>query len=167
MIQSSTCLWFDSNAEEAVDFYLSVFPGGKRLRAARYPDVPVNERPPSWPAAGSVLTVEFEMLGHRYIALNGGPMFQFNEAVSLVIECDTQEEVDHYWDALTADGGTPVQCGWLRDKFGLSWQITPRVLGELMTSDDPALVARVTRAMLTMVKLDIATLEAAANSASV
>lgn len=161
MIQSSTCLWFDSNAEEAVDFYLSVFKNGKRLRCARYPDVPADERPPSWPAAGSVMTVEFELLGHRYIALNGGPMFQFNEAISLVVECDTQEEVDRYWGALTADGGTPVQCGWLRDKFGLSWQITPRVLGDLMSSEDPALV---TRAMLAMVKLEIATLEAAANS---
>lgn len=162
MQKISTCLWFDANAEQAVDFYLSVFKDAKRLRTSRYTDLPEGERPPSWPGAGKVLTVEFELFGHHYIALNGGPVFHFDEAISLVVNCDTQTEIDYYWHALTADGGAPVQCGWLRDKFGLSWQIVPTVLADLITSDNPATCSRVMQAMLKMIKLDIATLQAAA-----
>lgn len=158
----SPCLWFDDNAEEAVNFYLSVFNDGKILRTSYYPDLPPEERIPSWPPAGSILTIEFDLLGQTYTALNGGPVFKFNEAVSFVVDCDTQEEVDHYWDALIADGGEPSQCGWLRDKFGLSWQIVPEVLTDLITSGDPAQNARVTQAMLKMSRLDITALQQAA-----
>lgn len=156
-------LWFDDNAEEAVDFYLSVFRDGKKGRIARYADLPPDSRPPSWPGAGAVMTVEFQLFGQDFVALNGGPMFKFNEAISFVVNCDSQEEVDRCWEALTADGGMPVQCGWLRDKFGVSWQIVPTILSELMASGDAAKAARVTQAMLRMVKLDIQTLQAAAD----
>lgn len=161
MQKISPFLWFNDNAEEAVDFYLSVFKDGKILRTARYAEVPEEDRPPC-PPVGTVMTIEFELFGHHYTALNGGPVFTFNEAVSFVVSCDTQEEIDGYWDALTADGGKAVQCGWLQDKFGLSWQIVPTVLADLMTSSDPAVCSRVTQAMLKMIKLDIAALQEAA-----
>jgi predicted 3-demethylubiquinone-9 3-methyltransferase (glyoxalase superfamily) len=157
-------LWFHERAEEAVSFYLSVFREGKILRITRWADLPPEERPGSWTGAGSVLTVEFELFGQQFVALNGGPHFTFNEAISFVVNCETQAEVDQYWDALTSDGGAPVQCGWLRDRFGVSWQIVPTMLNDLMASDDSAKALRATRAMLKMVKLDIATLEAAANA---
>ena len=159
-------LWFNDNAEEAVNFYLSVFKEGRAAGTARYPDIAPDPAPESWPPPGSVMTVEFELFGQKYVALNGGPVFQFNPAISFVVNCATQEEVDRYWDAFIAGGGTPVQCGWITDRFGVSWQIVPTILTDLMTSDDAAQNARVTRAMLQMVKLDIATLDAAALAAS-
>lgn len=163
MQKISPFLWFNESAEAAVDFYLSVFKDGKILRKARYAEVPAEDRPPC-PPVGTVMTVEFELFGQTYTALNGGPVFTFNEAVSFVVSCDTQEEVDRYWDALTADGGKPVQCGWLQDKFGVSWQIVPTMLTDLLVSGDPAVRSRVTQAMLKMIKLDIDTLQEAANS---
>lgn len=164
MQKISTFLWFHENAEDAVRFYLDVFKDGRILRTTRYPEVPQEERPPC-PPAGTVMTIEFQLFGQNYTALNGGPLFTFNEAISIAVSCQTQEEVDRYWDALTADGGTPVQCGWLRDKYGLTWQIVPAVLIDFMASGDPALCTRVNRAMLKMVKLDIATLQQAAAAA--
>ncbi len=161
MQKISSFLWFNDNAEEAVSFYLSVFKDGKILRKAYYPDVPPENRPP-WPAAGTVMTVDFELFGQSFVALNGGPVFTFNESISFVVNCETQEEVDRYWTALTADGGEEVQCGWLKDKFGVSWQIVPTVLNDLLTTSDPATCSRVTQAMLKMIKLDIAGLEQAA-----
>jgi predicted 3-demethylubiquinone-9 3-methyltransferase (glyoxalase superfamily) len=161
MQKISPFLWFNDNAEAAVSFYLSVFKNGKILRTAHYPEVPPEDRPP-WPHGATVMTVEFELFGQNYTALNGGPVFTFNEAISFVVSCETQEELDRYWDALLADGGKPVQCGWVRDKFGVSWQIVPSVLTDLMTSSDPAVCSRVTQAMLKMVKLDIAALQQAA-----
>lgn len=163
MSKITPCLWFDQKAEEAVNFYLSVFKDGKILSKSYYPEIPTDELPtPHWPEPGSVLTVEFELFGQNYTALNGGPEFKFTEALSLMVDCKTQEEVDTYWAALTADGGKEVQCGWLTDKYGLSWQIVPSVMAELMTSPDKAVQARVMRAMLKMIKLDIAALQKAA-----
>lgn len=164
MQKTSLCLWFNDNAEEAVNFYLSVFKEGHITRAARYPDIAPDPTPPSWPPPGSMMTVEFELFGQTFVALNGGTVFRFSPAISLMVNCATQEEVDRYWDALIAGGSEPVQCGWITDRFGVSWQIVPTVLTDLMTCDDPAKNARVTRAMLQMVKLDIATIEAAANA---
>ena len=163
MQKISPFLWFNDNAEEAVDFYLSVFKDGKILRTARYAEVPDEDRPPC-PPAGTVMTVEFELFGQHYTAQNGGPVFKFNESISFVVACATQEEVDLYWDALLADGGMPSQCGWLKDKFDVSWQIVPNVLMDLMTSSDPAVCSRVTQSMLKMIKLDIAALQQAAHS---
>ena len=148
-------LWFDSQAEEAAAFYVSVFPDSSVRSVARY-----GEAGPG--PAGSAMVVEFTLRGQEFSALNGGPVYQFNPAMSFVVDCVTQDEVDHYWDALTADGGQPVQCGWLTDKFGVSWQIVPRRLGELMANSDPDVAKRVTEAMLKMIKLDIAELERAA-----
>jgi len=148
-------LSFDSQAEEAAAFFVSVFPDSTIGKVARY-----GEAGPG--PVSSVMTVAFTLRGQEFTALNGGPVYQFNPAVSFVVDCATQEEVDHYWEALTADGGAPVQCGWLTDKFGLSWQIVPRRLIELMSSPDPEVAKRVTEAMLKMIKLDIAGLEAAA-----
>lgn len=155
-------LWFDKNAEEAVKFYLSVFKNGKIRKIARYTEVTPDGAPDSWPPPGSVMTIEFEILGQRFTALNGGPVFKFNEAISFVVHCKTQREVDYYWKKLTGGGGEAVQCGWLKDRFGISWQIVPEALLELMSSKDRAKVARVTAAMLKMVKLDVKTLKAAA-----
>jgi len=151
-------LWFDDNAEEAVKFYASIFKKSKIGKIARYAKggEKVTGRP-----AGSVMTVEFELDGQEFVALNGGPIFKFNESVSFVVNCKTQAEVDYYWKKLSA-GGKEVQCGWLRDKFGLSWQIVPTILGELMSSKDAAKSVRVMQAMLKMVKLDIKQLKAAA-----
>ncbi|MDZ4817689.1 MAG: VOC family protein [Planctomycetota bacterium] len=144
-------LWFDSQAEEAAKFYTSIFPNSKITHVARYPE--------GGPApAGSVMTVAFELQGEKFTALNGGPIFKFTEAISLVVHCETQQEIDHYWERLTADGGQPVQCGWLKDKYGLSWQIVPANIGELMTGS-PEKSGRVMAAMMQMIKLDIATLQ--------
>lgn len=148
-------LWFDNNAEEAVRFYLSVFKQGKILQITRYPAGAPGE-------AGSVMTVDFKLFGQRYTALNGGPGFKFNESVSFVVHCKTQREVDTYWKKLIAGGGEASQCGWLKDKYGLSWQITPEVLLDLITSKDRAKVERVMKVMMTMGKLEIKPLKAAA-----
>ena len=150
-------LWFNDNAEEAVKFYTSIFKKSKIGKIARYNEA--GEKAAGRPA-GSVMTIEFEIEGQDFIALNGGPHFKFNEAVSFVVSCKTQTEVDYYWNKLSA-GGKEVQCGWLTDKFGLSWQIVPTILGELMSDKDPVKSQRVMEAMLKMVKLDINKLKAA------
>jgi predicted 3-demethylubiquinone-9 3-methyltransferase (glyoxalase superfamily) len=152
------CLWFDSEAEEAATFYTGVIPGSRMLEVVRH-----TEAGPGAP--GSVLTVSFELDGVRFVALNGGPVFSFGEAVSFQIACETQEEVDRYWQAL-ADGGEEGPCGWLKDRFGLSWQVVPTVLPRLLGSPDPAVAGRVMTAMRDMGKLDIAALQAAADGAA-
>lgn len=154
----TTCLWFDDEAEEAANFYTSLFPSSRILNIARYPAAAEEV---SGKTAGSVMTVEFELDGQTFLGLNGGDDFKFNEAVSFVIPCKDQKEIDHYWDKLTADGGEEGQCGWLKDRFGLSWQVTPTRLQELLSDPDQQKVEAVTAAFLPMRKLDIATLEAA------
>lgn len=141
-------LWFDGRAEEAMKFYTSVFKDSKILDVAYYPE--------GGPApAGSVMTATFEINGQQFIALNAGPMFKFNEAVSFYIECETQEEIDYYWEKLTADGGQPSQCGWLKDKFGLSWQVASPAMLELWQSADKERAARAMQAMMKMTKIDL------------
>ncbi|HEU4513132.1 MAG TPA: VOC family protein [Nocardioidaceae bacterium] len=147
-------LWFDTQAQEAAAFYTSLFEDSKILQV-----VPYGESGPGEP--GTTMVVNFELLGQEYVAINGGPQFPFTEAVSFEVRCDTQEEVDRLWDALTADGGEEVQCGWLKDRYGLSWQIVPARWVELAAGDDPAKVDAAMRAMLGMKKLDIAELERA------
>jgi predicted 3-demethylubiquinone-9 3-methyltransferase (glyoxalase superfamily) len=148
-------LWFDTQAEEAAKFYCSVFKNSKILEVARYPE--------GSPApAGSVMIVSFELEGLPFTALNAGPTFKFTEAISFVVSTENQEETDYYWNKLTADGGQESQCGWLKDKFGLSWQITPRALIELLSDKDKNKSARVMQSMMTMKKIDIATLQRAA-----
>jgi predicted 3-demethylubiquinone-9 3-methyltransferase (glyoxalase superfamily) len=144
-------LWFDSNAEEAVEFYCSIFKNSRKLSEFRSPT-----ETPSGPK-GMVLTIAFELDGQRFTALNGGPAHKFNEAVSFVVQCDTQDEIDHYWSNLTA-GGSEIACGWLRDKFGMCWQVTPRGIGDLLRHPNSM------QAMMKMKKLDIAELERAAKS---
>jgi predicted 3-demethylubiquinone-9 3-methyltransferase (glyoxalase superfamily) len=151
-------LWFNDQAEEAVKFYASIFKNSKIGKIARYDKA--GEKVAGRPA-GSVMTVEFQLEGQEFIALNGGPPFKFTEAISFVVNCKTQAEVDKYWKKLSA-GGKKVQCGWLKDKYGLSWQIVPTVLGELLSSKDAAKSHRVMQAMLKMVKLDIKKLKQAA-----
>jgi predicted 3-demethylubiquinone-9 3-methyltransferase (glyoxalase superfamily) len=146
-------LWFDHQAEEAAQFYVSVFPNSRILEVNRYGDV--GPRP-----KGSVMTVVFELDGQAFTALNAGPQYRFNPAVSFMIDCADQAEVDHYWSKLTA-GGEEVACGWLTDKYGLSWQVTPRRLIELVTSPDKAKANRAMEAMMRMKKIDIAALERA------
>src|SRR5262245_14345672 len=152
-------LWFNNQAEEAARFYTSIFKNSRIGKTARYNKA--GERV-SGRRAGSVMTVEFQLEGQDFIALNGGPLFKFTEAVSFVVSCKTQAEVDWFWNKLSA-GGKKVQCGWLKDKFGVSWQIVPTVLGELMSGKDSAKSQRVMEAMLKMVKLDIKKLKQAAN----
>jgi predicted 3-demethylubiquinone-9 3-methyltransferase (glyoxalase superfamily) len=147
-------LWFDNEAEQAAEFYTSVFPNSKILEVTRYGSA--GPRP-----EGMVMTVEFELDGQKVVALNGGSQFRFNEAISLVVECETQAEVDGYWEAL-CEGGEEVACGWLKDRFGLSWQVTPTVLPRLLADPDAEKAQRVTAAMLEMTKIDIETLERAA-----
>jgi len=149
------CLWFNTEAEEAATFYASLFENSKILNVSRY-----GEGGPM--PVGTALVVEFELDGQQFQALNGGPEFQFTEAISLSVNCKTQAEVDHLWSALTANGGEESQCGWLKDRFGLSWQIVPEQLGQLMSSPDAAAAQRTMEAMLQMQKLDIAALERAA-----
>jgi len=151
-------LWFNDNAEEAVKFYASIFKNSKIGKIARYGEE--GEKIAGRPA-GSVMTVEFQVEGQDFVALNGGPHFKFTEAISFVVNCETQEEVDYYWEKLS-EGGKEVQCGWLKDKYGLSWQIVPTVLGELLSDKDAAKSQRVMTAMLKMVKLDIKKLKDAA-----
>jgi len=149
-----TFLWFDDQAEEAVNFYTSLFKNSKILEVNRY-----SEAGPG--PAGQVMVINFELEGREFTALNGGPHFKFNEAISLVVNCENQAEVDHFWENLIADGGQESMCGWLKDKFGLSWQIVPTALGGLIGGPDPAGAQRATQAMLQMHKLDIAALERA------
>jgi len=153
MPRTYVCLWFDTRAHEAAEFYTSVFPRSHIGTVTRYPQG-------SGAREGEVLTVEFELDGVRYVALNGGPEFTFDEAISITIDCRDQEEIDHYWQALTADGGEEGPCGWLKDRFGLSWQVVPENWDEI-ASGDPDRAAKVFAAMMTMKKLDIAALEAA------
>jgi predicted 3-demethylubiquinone-9 3-methyltransferase (glyoxalase superfamily) len=152
------CLWFDTQAEEAAKFYCSVFKNSKLGKISRFPNAgqDVHHKP-----AGSVMTVEFELDGQPFVALNGGPQFKFDEAVSFQVYCETQRDIDHYWDRLTEGGGAEGPCGWLKDKFGLSWQVVPARIPEMMTDADPQKSARVMDAFMKMKKLDIATIERA------
>ena len=144
----SHMLWFNNQAEEAAQLYTNIFKDSKILNKTNGPD-------------GGVFTVEFEILGSKYTALNGGPMFSFTEAFSIVVLCQDQSEVDKYWDALTSNGGSGGRCGWLKDKFGLSWQIIPKQLGECLSNPDPAKSAAAMKAMMGMSKLIVSELEAA------
>ena len=155
MSKISPCLWFDGQAEEAAALYTSLFPNSRIERVNRSPG-----ETPSGPE-GMVLTVDFTLDGEPFIALNGGPDFQFNEAVSFSIDCEDQAEVDRYWDALIADGGEPSVCGWLKDRFGVSWQVVPKVLPEYLRAADREAAKRALDAMLKMTKLDVATLREA------
>ncbi|MCO5178345.1 MAG: VOC family protein [Thermomicrobiales bacterium] len=143
------CLWFDGTAEEATNFYVSLFEDSEVLDGLRDPET------------GNVISTSFRIYGQQFMTINGGPIFKLSEATSFMIQCESQEEVDRLWDALTADGGEESQCGWLKDKFGLSWQITPTRLLELVSGPDPEGAARATQAMLKMQKIDIATIERA------
>ncbi|MFZ0394877.1 MAG: VOC family protein [Terracidiphilus sp.] len=141
-------LWFDTNAEDAVDFYTSVFPNSRRLAELRNPGAAPGPK-------GGILTLTFELDGLKFIALNGGPDHKFNEAVSFVVNCETQQEIDYYWEKLLSDGGSEIACGWLKDKFGLRWQVVPARIGELLQHP------RAMQAMMQMTKFDIAELELA------
>jgi predicted 3-demethylubiquinone-9 3-methyltransferase (glyoxalase superfamily) len=154
-------LWFDGEAEQAANFYVSIFNNSKIQKITRYPEEAAKKirREP-----GSVMTVEFTLDGVECVALNGGPEFKFNESVSFVVYCDTQEEIDYYWEKLTAGGGSPGVCSWLKDKYGLSWQVQPRLLIEMLGDSDKAKAERVMNAMMEMDKIDIAQLEKAYNS---
>ena len=146
-------LWFDSNAEEAMNFYVSIFKNSKIVNVSRYGEAGPGPK-------GSVMVGTFQIDGQEFLALNGGPQFTFSPAISFVVNCETQEEVDHYWEKLSESGRTD-QCGWLQDKFGLSWQIVPRILGKLLGDKDPKKSQRVMQAMLQMTKIDIAKLQEA------
>jgi predicted 3-demethylubiquinone-9 3-methyltransferase (glyoxalase superfamily) len=149
----SPCLWFDGQAEEAANFYVSIFKNSRITAVSRYGDAGPGPK-------GSVMVVGFELEGQAFTGLNGGPMFKFTEAISMIVHCETQAEVDYYWEKLSTDG-QPGRCAWLKDKFGVSWQVVPTTLIELMQDKDPAKSARVVRAMLTMTKIDIAGLQRA------
>jgi predicted 3-demethylubiquinone-9 3-methyltransferase (glyoxalase superfamily) len=149
----SPFLWFDQQAEEAAHFYVSIFPNSAVGKIARYTETGPGPN-------GSVMTVAFELDGQQFTALNGGPIFKFTEALSLVVNCDSQEEVDHYWDRLS-EGAQEVQCGWVKDKYGVSWQVVPVAFIELVQDKDPVKVDRVMKAMMKMKKLDLAALEKA------
>jgi predicted 3-demethylubiquinone-9 3-methyltransferase (glyoxalase superfamily) len=151
-------LWFDNQAEEAANFYTSIFKNSKIGKILRYDEASAKA---AGGAVGSVLTIEFEIEGEKFTALNGGPQFEFNESVSFVVNCETQEEVDYFWERLTADGGKESACGWLKDKFGLSWQITPRILIEMLQDKEAEKAGRVMKAMLQMEKIDIKKLKEA------
>jgi len=150
-----TFLTYNDQAEEAARLYTSIFPNSRITGVTRSPDIP------KLPAPGSVMTVAFELDGRPFVALNGGPRFSFSQGVSISVQCDTQDEVDRYWDALTAAGGQEVACGWLTDKFGVSWQINPRRLMEMLGDSDPEKVKQAMEAMMTMTKIDLAALERA------
>ena len=148
-------LWFNDQAEEAMNFYVSIFKNSRAGSVTRYGDAGPGPK-------GSVMTANFQLEGQEFTALNGGPQFPFTEAVSFVVHCETQQEIDHYWDKLTT-GGRPSQCGWLKDKFGLSWQVVPAVLPRLLKDADPKKSQRVMKALMQMTKLDIARLQEAAD----
>jgi predicted 3-demethylubiquinone-9 3-methyltransferase (glyoxalase superfamily) len=152
-------LWFDTEAEQAAEFYCSVFPNSRSTAVRPYPEGAPGP-------TGSAMTVEFELDGNRFVGINGGPQFPFTEAVSLMIECADQEEVDHYWDRLT-DGGEEVQCGWLKDRYGLSWQVVPEGMDDLFSDTDPQRAQRAMQAMLGMKRLDVAAMRAAADGVPV
>jgi predicted 3-demethylubiquinone-9 3-methyltransferase (glyoxalase superfamily) len=157
MQKISPFLWFDSQAEEAANFYVSVFENSRIINVSRYAE--------GGPApAGSAMSVTFELEGLEFQALNAGPQFTFTEAISFFVQAETQDEIDRLWDVLTRDGGEPSRCGWLKDRFGLSWQIIPPILGQLLSDPDPARAGRAMQAMMAMGKIDIAGLEAAAGS---
>lgn len=143
-------LWFDGTALEAAEFYTRIFENSKVTGSMAGPD-------------GKPMTVTFELAGQQFMALNGGPNFKFNEAISLMVGCDTQEEIDRLWESLSADGGAPIECGWLKDKYGLFWQIIPNMLGPLLSGGDPERAARALQAVWTMKKLDIAAIQRAAD----
>jgi predicted 3-demethylubiquinone-9 3-methyltransferase (glyoxalase superfamily) len=148
MQKITSMLWFDGKAEEAAKFYVSIFKNSKMGKVVRYGDAGPGPK-------GSVMVASFEVEGQEFTALNGGPQFKFNESVSFVVHCKTQQEVDYYWDKLLAGGGQESMCGWLKDKFGLSWQITPDALLELVSDPDPAISQSVMKAMMQMRKIDI------------
>ena len=154
-----TFLTYRDRAEEAAAFYCSIFPDARITNTVPYPDIPPAPHP------GAVMIVELELLGQRYIFLNGGDPFRFTNAISLAVQCETQDEIDRYWSALSAGGGEPGVCGWLTDKFGVSWQVMPKQIAELI-SHDPARAKRVMDAVMTMAKLDLATLQRAAQGPS-
>jgi predicted 3-demethylubiquinone-9 3-methyltransferase (glyoxalase superfamily) len=154
MQKISPFLWFDTQAEEAANFYVSIFKNSKIQKVTRYGAAGPGPK-------GSVMTVEFLLEGQQFIALNGGPHFKFNESISFSVDCETQQEVDEYWQKLTAGGGQESQCGWLKDKFGLSWQVVPRILAKILSDPDPAKSKRAMEAMLKMTKIDIAALQKA------
>lgn len=154
MSQITPCLWFDNNGEEAAKFYTSIFKNSKVGAISRYGDgAPLPK--------GTALTVAFQLEGQDFMALNGGPIFKFTEAVSFVVTCETQAEIDHYWNKLTSDGGQESRCGWLKDKYGLSWQIVPAAISQWMQDKDSARTGRVMQALMQMVKLDINKLQQA------
>jgi predicted 3-demethylubiquinone-9 3-methyltransferase (glyoxalase superfamily) len=153
-------LWFDTEAEEAAAFYTSIFENSRIVNKTHYTEAGPRE-------AGSVMTVEWELDGQRFVGINGGPQFKFDEAVSFAITCDDQEEVDYYWDRLLEGGGSEGPCGWLKDRFGLAWQVVPRGMDELLADPDAGRGRRAMEAMFKMKKLDIAALEAAADGAPV
>jgi predicted 3-demethylubiquinone-9 3-methyltransferase (glyoxalase superfamily) len=161
----SPCLWFNDQGDEAAKFYVSVFKNSRIVKMSHYSEEgkEIHQRP-----IGSVMTVDFELDGHSFTALNGGPIFTFNEAISFQINCENQAEIDHYWEKL-GEGGDPraQQCGWLKDRFGVSWQVIPRILGELVDDPDREKADRVMHAMLQMKKIDIAELERAASGESI
>jgi predicted 3-demethylubiquinone-9 3-methyltransferase (glyoxalase superfamily) len=154
MQKITPCLWFDTEGEEAASFYTSVFKNSRIVDITHYGDA--GPRP-----AGTVMTVTFELDGQQFVALNGGPEFKFNEAISFQVSCETQEEVDEFWNRLT-EGGEPGPCGWLKDKYGVSWQVVPAALSELLNDPDPERSQRAMKAMLGMSKIDIAALQQAA-----
>lgn len=147
MQKIKTYLWFDNNAEEAVNYYISIFKQGKVESATRWPK--------GHPQEGQLLVMEFSLFGQQYVALNGGPQFKFNEAISLMVICEDQAEVDHYWTNLTSNGGEESMCGWLKDRFGLSWQITPKQLMAAISDKDQAKAGRAMEAMMKMKKIDV------------
>jgi predicted 3-demethylubiquinone-9 3-methyltransferase (glyoxalase superfamily) len=151
----TTFLWFDNNAEEAVKFYCSIFKNSRILNTTRYGDSGAGPK-------GTVMTVDFELDGQRFAALNGGPTFKFTEAISLVVNCETQEEIDYFWEKLSSEGGQKVECGWVKDKYGLSWQIVPSILFDELFMGDDSQTDRIMRAVMTMKKLDIEELKKAA-----
>ena len=151
-------LWFDNNAEEAMDFYVSLFPDSEILSVTRLPEGTPGP-------AGQVMTATFQLAGQEFMVLNGGPQFKFNESISLFVHCEDQAEVDRLWNALTADGGEESMCGWLKDRYGLSWQIVPGALGRLMGDPNPAKAQAVMQAMLQMQKIEVDQLQAAYDAA--
>ena len=157
MQKTAPCLWFDHQAEEAADFYVSIFKNSRIGKVARYGDegARVSGKP-----KGTVMTVTFELDGQEFMALNGGPMFKFTPAISFIVDCETQQEVDRFWDKLS-EGGEKGQCGWLKDKYGVSWQIVPSGLGEMMRDKDPKKSERVMKGLLQMSKIDIESLKQA------